>query len=804
MASSPIEKVLAKLQGVRPSGDSGRQWMACCPRHADAKPSLGVGVGRDGRVLLNCHGGCDYLDVVAALGMTEAELYADGKPADDKPVSVTVALLAFTKRLPEKFLRDECGLTDGMNRGRAKVGIPYRDEAGELIATKDRTALSAKDGSYWPAGQPVAAYGLWRLPAERAAKKSLILVEGESDCWSLWLHGFAALGVPGADASKVLSAEALAGFDQLYIWQETDAGGAKFIIGIRRRLKQLGYVGEAFIVAVEAVKDPNLLHQRDPEAFKAAIDAAIAAAKPLGEPSADDDAPASSKKKQRAPRAAVIPGVVQAKSEETSQIPSAASGYYGMTDWGNAQRLTFRYGKDIRYCYAWESWMAWNGKRWMRDADAEVEQKVKKTVLSIYQESENCKEALKRQQLALHAVRSESCRAILATIRLARSEALVDVDHNQLDADPWLFNVPNGTIDLRTGNILSHRREHLITQLCPTAYEPDAVCPLWEKFLADVFRSDQELISYVQRLLGYSLSGDVSTHLLAVFWGSGGNGKGTLLNTLLHVFGGDYGDAAVAELLMARRGDRHPTEVADLFGKRFVVCQETEDGCRLNESLVKWLTGGDRLKARRMRENFWEFNPTHKLILSTNYRPVVRGTDRGIWRRLRLIPFTVTFSGAGEDTGLSDRLKAEAKGILAWCVRGCLDWVRDGERTPKVVQVATSDYKHDEDLVFRFVGECCVTGNDLLTEKPYEVRSSALYEAFKEWTKKAGEEDCVSKKKFGIRIVELGYQRFTNNGPIYLGIALADSRNRSATNGKGHRPTGKEAASGFDLSNLDN
>jgi putative DNA primase/helicase len=224
---------------------------------------------------------------------------------------------------------------------------------------------------------------------------------------------------------------------------------------------------------------------------------------------------------------------------------------------------------------------------------------------------------------------------------LARSEPGIPILPDQMDTHPWLLNCANGTLDLKRGNLREHQQEDYLTKLCPFEFHPEAKAPTWEKFLMQILVRES-LIRFVQKLMGYSLTGDVSEHILAIFWGVGANGKSTLINAILTVLGEDYAIKANRDLFMARKQDNHPAQLARLFGKRLVVALETHEGARLDEGLVKELTGGDPICARRMREDPWQFVPTHKAILVTNHKPEIRGTDEGIWRRQRLVPFTVS------------------------------------------------------------------------------------------------------------------------------------------------------------------
>lgn len=770
MSSNPVDRILSRLgDSVQRSGDTGNQWVALCPAHDDARHSLAVGRGKDGRALLKCYAGCSVEEVLGKLGLSLGDMFEEDDDKGKEAPAITLSLLAWDKRLPEVALTEH-GVYD-FSKGKG-VGIPYYDEAKKRLFVRRRTALRAKDGSFQPRGVPLQAYGQWRLPAVRQGCKSLVLVEGESDCWTLWHHGFPALGLPGSSSAKTLTEPILAGIARLFIWQEPGAGGQDFVASIARKFKEIGWKGTAKVIRCEAIKDPNVLHQRDPVGFPGAFKEIVAAGVPLEVlTSAPKNVPPA-----KSAKAPIIPGIVADRAAETATIPPPSPAFYGLTDWGNAQRLAFRYGQDLRYCHAWKRWFVWNGQMWSDELHANVTNMAKSTVRAIYAEAGNADSADVRQRISEWANRSENLRPITAMVELAKSEPPVPVLKDDLNTATWLLNTPTGTVDLRTGAIQSHRREDLITRMVPTPYNPEATCPRWEKFLADVFAGDVELIEYVHRLLGYCLTGDVSSHLLLVFWGNGGNGKGTLLNTLLRILGPTYSLAAAAEFLMASKYPRHPTEIASLCGKHLVVCQETDDGCRLNEALIKWLTGGDMLEGRRMREDPWRFFPTHKIVLSTNYKPVIRGTDTGMWRRLRLIPFNVTFAGKAEDRGLSDKLRAEATGILAWAVRGCLDWLQNGERVPPAVLIATKNYRHDEDIVSRFIDECCRVDKD---DPDLKSQASILYGVFTDWVEKIGERRrFVSQTKFSLRLQELGYERDPNraNGSFYVGLCIQDDK----------------------------
>lgn len=418
------------------------------------------------------------------------------------------------------------------------------------------------------------------------------------------------------------------------------------------------------------------------------------------------------------------------------------------TDLGNAVRLVSRHGQDIHYCFPQSRWYAWDGTRWARDAVGEVYRRGKDTVRSIFAEAAATPTDDQSKRLALHAIRSEAEGRIRAMIALARSEPGIPVTPEVLDTDPWALNVQNGTIDLRSGELRQQRREDLITKLSPVTYNPDAGCPRWLAFLDRIMASNAELMGFLQRAVGYSLTGDVSEQALFFQHGVGANGKTTFLEAVLAMLG-DYGKQAAPGLLTVKRGERHPTEIADLAGARLVATVEVDEGRRLAEALMKWITGGDRVKARHMREDFFEFQPTHKLWLAANHKPTIVGSDLAVWRRIRLIPFNVVIPPEEQDHGLLAKLKAELPGILNWAVQGCLQWHQDGLNPPQEVVAATDQYRIEQDTIASFFDDRCRLGENEVTT------AAALYAAYKSWCEQTGE-TAMPKRRFGTRLGERG------------------------------------------------
>jgi putative DNA primase/helicase len=442
------------------------------------------------------------------------------------------------------------------------------------------------------------------------------------------------------------------------------------------------------------------------------------------------------------------------------------AGGYNLTDLGNARRLVHRHGRNLRYCWLWRKWLVWDGKRWVKDDTGEVYRLAKETVSSIYQEAAAAPNDEARKELGKHATRSEAGARIKEMVDLARSD--VPVMPDELDASPDLLNTESGTIDLRTGELREHRREDLITKIAPTTYGPDAAAPTWEAFLERVLPGE-DLRAFVQRAVGYSATGDTSEQCMFINHGGGANGKSTFQEAIAAALG-DYAMRAPTEMLLAKRSDGVPNDVARLKGARFVSASETEEGRRLAESRIKDLTGQDTITARFMKAEWFDFAPTHKLWLSTNHKPEIRGTDAAIWRRIRLVPWAVTIPPAEQDKKLPIALRHELAGILAWVVRGCLQWRREGLQAPDEVRKATGEYRAEMDVLAGFLVECCE-----LDTGHWEYAKD-LYECYKRWCDENGERP-EPQRKFGGRLGERGFQRDrggSRGAGIWRGVRLTE------------------------------
>jgi len=392
-----------------------------------------------------------------------------------------------------------------------------------------------------------------------------------------------------------------------------------------------------------------------------------------------------------------------------------------------AQHLQRMQGNTL-WCEMWGRWMVWNGDRWLRDETNMVLDVVRQSCRLVANNVLGNPELDpgKRQR---QADKIASYRTISNVERLARTYRAVATHPDEWDRDLWALNTPGGVVNLRTGASRPHAPEDRFTKM--TAVAPGGACPTWLQFLQRATGGDDKLIAFLKRMCGYALTGEVREHALFFVYGTGGNGKGTFLNTITHIMG-DYQRVSGAETFTESPGDRHTTELARLQGARLVTAQETEEGKRWAESRIKALTGGDPITARFMRQDDFTFLPQFKLVIVGNHKPAFRSVDDAIKRRLHLIPFTTVIPAAEKDPLLADKLRAEAAGILAWMIEGCLEWERDGLMPPQIVKESTAEYLGAEDSLQQWIDECCDIG-------PGFESSKALFYSWTKWCELSGE-----------------------------------------------------------------
>lgn len=465
-------------------------------------------------------------------------------------------------------------------------------------------------------------------------------------------------------------------------------------------------------------------------------------------------------------RDALLKAQTEIRDRATAAGDEAPS--FPTTDTGNAERLVHRHGGQIHYSYQANTWYVWSGTHWQSDVTGRMDQLAKETVRAIPEEAAALTgDAYSR--LMKHAAASESAGRRGAMIDLARSEDGVPVTPAMLNADPWKLNTANGTLDLRTGRLAPHDPADLITRCISTPYDADATCPTFLAFLERVFSGDTELIAYVQRMAGYALTGSTREQAVFIAHGNGANGKSTLVSALSALLE-DYAQEADTESFLERQGSQIREDLAALDGARFVAASETGDGRRLSEAFVKKVTGGEKIRARRLYENGYEFMPQFKLWLSTNHKPTIIGTDHAIWRRIRLIPFTVTIPEHERDKDLPAKLEAERAGILAWAVEGCRAWLRDGECPPAVVLEATEAYRRDMDALANWIEDRCIVASG------ERAPAKDLFADYLTYCEASGE-DPLKQKTFGTRLTERGFGTERDGRARYrTGIRLKEAR----------------------------
>jgi putative DNA primase/helicase len=427
-----------------------------------------------------------------------------------------------------------------------------------------------------------------------------------------------------------------------------------------------------------------------------------------------------------------------------------------LTDDGNAYRLVDEHGIDLRYVPG-VGWYAWDGTRWLHDASGEPMRRARALADQLGEEarlrrSEHGDQDELGKAKRQHAKVSASRRGLEAMLAIARSDRRVIVDVAELDADPLLLNAPNGTIDLRSGLLRPHERGDLITRRVAVDYDPDATAPTWEAFLERV-QPEKAVRDYLQRTAGAAAIGDNRDEQLIIKYGPGANGKSKYDETVRTALG-DYAEPIDAELLLVQHGRAAPKpELVRLRGVRLVTASETAEGRRLNNALVKALTGGDAIPARLLYENnVVIFTPVFSPWLRTNHRPVIDDQSEAIWRRVQLIPFTVTIPRSERDTTLQGQLLAELPGVLRWIVDGARAYLAHGFEPPEWVAAATEAYREEEDLLGAFIAERCDVGPE------YEETAASLYGVYTSWCTAEGEEPC-SAKAFGLKLGEAGFEK---------------------------------------------
>lgn len=744
---------------LSPALDSTAQKINCpLPGHDDSAPSFRIDKPDDGRAICSCgsYDGWQLLGQIRGWSFSEAVqevaevvgFPSQRRNGSSSSLAVPVAsdvdfieAMAREKRCPARSLI-AYGAT-ALQRG--CVGFPLFDATGKQcsgfyvyplskseLSRKGRNQTGKRTGMFLP----LADGEMPRLPRLPKAGETVILCEGVKDAAMLHALGYFTIGLPG----KSLKKEWLPLFKGVHVvlCLDNDAAGIAETPKLAKKLAPIA--ASVRVVTLPASGDVrDNIATAGEQAVRDAIDAAEA-----------------SRHKANASYVSA-PG-----------LPDIA-GTRGQTDAANATRFVDEFHRELIHVPPWRKWLSWDGSRWAEDAGVGVMQRAKRYAEDLWNHLPRIAKHLDEGDLAKVVTfikGTNQTQKIHSFLTLASVDERVVCPVDELNSDPTLLNVANGTIDLTTGKLRPHNPADRITQLANVVYDPDAKCPEWENTLDLIFNFDPELTRYVQRLLGYSISGDTGEHVLPIAWGKGNNGKSTVWNVVADLLG-DYASLANEDLLMGEKNS-HPTDKCGLYQKRFVAISEPEKNSKLKESRVKELTGDRFITARRMKEDFWTFQRTHTFWLSTNYLPRIDGTDEGIWRRVKLIPFAVDLREKVEvktdfDTWL---VKNEGPGILAWLVRGYLGYRNNGFAEPLAVTNATSVYRGDSDPLGDFLDDYCIIESDA------EETSKELFRVYKDlhggkWTQTG----------FGKAMAE----RFKKDRPdagnnrkktVYLGVRL--------------------------------
>jgi putative DNA primase/helicase len=460
------------------------------------------------------------------------------------------------------------------------------------------------------------------------------------------------------------------------------------------------------------------------------------------------------------------PGAIirAAMLDELVQLPDS--------DTGNAEAFVMLYGNRFRYDHSRKRWMVWNGLAWVADSDGEAERAAidtarwRGTAAWLKSIKEQRKHGWWDAERVAAAREGESVQGIKATLDVAKNLRSIATVAKHYDRDPFLLTVSNGTIDLRSGQLRMARPDDLITRATDINYDPAAKCPKWVQFLGEIFEADCELIDFIQCAVGYSMTGDTREQCLFILHGNGANGKSTLLDTIRGLLGPHAITTPFATFMVQRNIGAPRNDLAALVGARFVISSEAGQDAGFDEAVVKQVTGQDRIACRFLYGEFFEYTPQFKIWLATNYKPTIRGNDHAIWRRIRLIPFNQQFKGDRRDPTLLEKLRAELPGILAWAVRGCLSWQREGLGRPETVLKATTEYRQESDQVGRFLSDRCTKGQE------YSVSGKYLYGAYVNFCQQLGEKP-LANNVFAAQISKHGYEKKrTRQGQVYQGLGL--------------------------------
>jgi len=689
------------LKKVKWNGDVAQ---ACCPYHDDKNPSLSVNIENE---VFYCHA-CGEKGHIS-------ELY---------------------KHFGEHYQRDDSV---------EEKEYPYFDANKKVIVTVIKKVSKTGEKKFYrePAGMKVEI--LYNLPyVLEAVEKggNIVWVEGEKDVESLNdIDITATTTISGAAKRKGLS-QAIKDLPitaKIILCGDADLPGQNYVKALANELKNAGIFPK---VITPEIMGFSIMPNKG---------------KDISDWLGDKD------NNIKDLLAKAIDYDYSEKIESLSDTKDNTSYMPKLDEQGMAEFFAKLFNNQIKYVNTEGAWYIYKEGVWGKDERSEIIKYYKKfqselSTLASQTDSDKKREGIEK---LLKTSRTLSFRNKI--IKMSEQEKNIVIHTNDFDKDIHLFNVSNGTFDLKSSVLNPHNPKDLITKISPIAYNKEAKAPLFTKFLDEIFLGNMELIEYIKVLMGTFLSGETNEQYFHVLFGSGANGKSVLLNIIMHILA-EYALTTPPQTLMANKNSSNSNDLARLKGARFVVAHESEDGNRLNISKIKGMTGGDKIPGRFLYQEFFEFYPQFKIGLVTNHKPIITDSSHGAWRRIKLIPFDYRVPDKDQDVNLLDKLKAESEGILALMVSGYQKYLFEGLEIPDVVDAITKDYQIQEDVFGRFVDQCIIVNEDL--DNPIIIKSSILYKLFCEWVEKEGEYK-LSSKVFSKKMEEKGFQKIRKSSGNY-------------------------------------
>lgn len=713
-------------------------FQAICPCHDDKKASLNIRQSDEGKLLFCCYAGCKTEDILKAMDLEWKDAFNSDGEEFSYHEKRTIKLNG--KSYSIKQIKD-WSWTEEVYEYPNKENLPY------ILNQRKKDAKGCMwshvgDGKFKSGlnGKTPIPYRLPEILKGIEEGKTIYLPEGEKDVETLRAHGLIASTNLGGSQGWKSGINKWFKDAKIVILYDNDKAGKDLL---QTKIKNLsGIAKEIKVIDLPGVREKEditdwLQAGHTIEEFHNLVKNTLPYSLPV------------------------------AKNEE-EKFNSDLILY---TDTWNGEQFATRHGKDICYCEEWSAWYIWSGQKWEEDKLRKIQYLAKETVKFFYKRASEIDDDKERKKFINHIQISEGMTRRKAMIEAASCEKNISISPQIFDQNKWLLNLRNGTLDLQSGELQEHKRENFITKIIDINYNPAADCPTWKDFLSKIFDNNQEIIKFVKKAIGYSLTGLTIEQCIFILHGNGSNGKSTFVNMVKEILEG-YAQQTPSETLMEKKNSGGvPNDLARLRGARFVASIETEQGKNFAEALVKQISGDDTITARFLRKEFFEFKPECKIWIATNHKPKIKNTDHAIWRRIKLIPFTVTISEEDKDLNFMDKLRNEKEGILNWMIEGCKDWQNEGLKTPEVIAKATQNYREEMDVIGAFMDECCISGIG------YRVSAKELYDNYVKWGEENGEY-VISQRLFGLRLSERGFERekcysgVNRKKFVYLGIGL--------------------------------